>query len=637
MVPGRGPPNYMIKTQNPNIKYQISNTKYQVPDVKCRIQGMACLVCVICYSLFAICYSPPVAAQNPPPDPRFGAVEAFWDANSAAEAGVAWERILFDWSLLQPVDASSWDGNYTQEREIWTAWANAAGREVVGLLIQTPAWATDGPVGCGVPRGLDLPIDDPANVWAAFVRRIVGTFAGRIDRWIIWNEPDIKPGTFGVVWCGSVEEYYLLLKVAYLAAHEANPNVAIHLAALTIDHDPTYLARFLEVATQDPTGAEHGYYFDVATLHIYFQSENVPSRISGTRATLATYGLSKPIWVNETNAPSNADPPYWVLPGANFDVTLEEQAGFLLQAFALALSQGVEHIAVYRWVDNEPRAGEEPFGVIRGDHTRRPAFDAYRLITTHYAGTTSAREDRQSLYTIVTLNRGNLITHVLWARTASAATISITALASQARLVDQTGAEQLIEPIDGQYTFTLPGARCPPVPPDAPIPHPPCIIGGKTYLLVEETGSPPPPEQEESATPVPTEPQTEAGQLTPTVSPATVMPTDLLTPTATLLPTDTPPPTETPTETPFPTVTSTPTTTPLPIPTVTETATPIPPLPTPLPPVETLIPANPTAPTEPSTAAVPDSPTWTLLAGIAVATIFIAIAGALVRYWGGYA
>jgi hypothetical protein len=603
--------------------------KFQIPNSKYRIQGAARLVSVICYLLFAICYSPPVAAQNPPPDPRFGAVEAFWDANSAVEAGVAWERILFDWSLLQPGDAGIWDGNYLQEREIWTAWANAAGREVVGLLIQAPAWATDGPPGCGVPRGLDLPLDDPGNVWATFVRRIVGTFAGRIDRWIIWNEPDIKPGTFGVVWCGSVEEYYLLLKVAYLAAHEANPNAAIHLAALTIDHDPTYLARFLEVAALDPTGAEHGYYFDVATLHIYFQSENVPSRISGTRATLATYGLSKPIWINETNAPSNADAPYWVLPGANFDVTLEEQAGFLLQAFALALSQGVERIAVYRWVDNEPRAGEEPFGVIRSDHTRRPAFDAYRLITTHYAGTISAHEDRQSLYTVVTLNRGNLITHVLWARTASAATVSITALASQARLIDQTGAEQLIEPVDGQYTFTLPGARCPPVPPDAPIPHPPCIIGGATYLLIEETGGAP--LSEETVAPAPEVP-TETLELAPTEVATTTVSTEDPAPES--LPTDTPPPTETPTETP--TIIPSPTTTPIPIPTAIKTATPTPPLPTPPPPTGTAVSADPTAPPDGPAARTSNPPAWSLLVGVAVATIFIAVIGTLIRYRGGY-
>jgi hypothetical protein len=546
-------------------------------------------------------------AQQPPPDRRFGAVEAFWDSAAAAEAGVGWERILFDWSQLQPNGADDWASGYVQERQTWTAWANAAGREVVGLLIKTPAWATDGLPECGVPRGLALPVDDPGNLWAAFVRRIVGTFAGRIDRWIIWNEPDIAPDSFGAAWCGSVEEYYQLLKVAYLVAHEANPNAAIHLAGLTFYHDSTYLDRFLTVATQDPTGPEHGYYFDVVTLHIYFQTDSIRSIISQARTTLSAHELDKPIWINETNAPSNADPPYWVLPGANFDITLEEQAGFLLQSFALALSQGAERIAVYRWVDNVPRPGEEPFGVIRSDHSRRPAYDAFRLITTHYAGTISASEDRQALYTVVTLDRGDRTTRVLWARTRANATVSLPASTAQARLITQAGVEQVIEPAGGQYTLILPGARCPPVSPESPIPHPACIIGGTTYLLIEETGSLPP--STETATPAPT------SEAPTAIAAGPESPTPL--PTATPVPTDMP--TEAPTSTPAPT--EIPTDTPSPAPTWPPTATP-----------GTSVQLN-TRPLPPASAA-PEESIWPMLTGLAVVMLLAVFIGTLFRRQG---
>lgn len=555
---------------------------------------------VICSLVACSLLAVPASAHNPPPDRRFGAVEAFWDAAAAAEAGVGWERILFDWSQLQPNSAQDWNEAHLQERDIWLAWGLAAGREVVGLLINTPAWATNGLPDCGVPRGLDLPLDDPGNVWATVVRRVVGRYAGRINRWIIWNEPDIPPGAFGAEWCGSVEEYYQLLKVAYLAAHEANPNVAIHLAGLTFHHDKTYLNRFLSVATQDPSGPEHGYYFDVVTLHIYFQTETIPSTVGATRATLSAHRLTKPIWINETNAPSNADPPYWVLPGANFDITLEEQAGFLLQAFALALSGGVERIAVYRWVDNELREGEEPFGIIRRDHSRRPAFDAYRLITTHYAGTVSAREERRPLYIVVTLERGNRTTRVVWARTQRGTTVSLPAIAAQARLIDQAGAEQTIAPVKGQYTLTLSGARCPPVSPNADIPHPPCIIGGKTYLLIEETGG----------TPLATEAATPTSTETPAVRVTAPSPTATATPT----------PTETPTTTPTPTPTETPSPTPPPTDTPSPTATRLPTVtPTPLPPAPS----------------VAQEPAWPMLLGLAVAMILAVLIGTMFKRQGG--
>jgi hypothetical protein len=514
---------------------------------------------------------------------RFGAVEALRDPVAAAEARVGWERILFYWSELQPNGPEEWNGYHVPD--IWLNLAAEQGRQVVGLLKHTPAWATGGPVGCGVPRGLDLPIDDPGNLWASFVRRAVSIYAGRIDRWIIWNEPDIVPPTYGYEWCGSMEEYYQLLKVAYLAARQVNPDATIHLAGMTTWHDKSYLRRFLALATADPSGSEHGYYFDVVSLHIYFRTESVPEIINETQATLAAYGLSKPVWVNETNAPPNSDP-QWPMGEANYSISLEEQASFLLQSFALALSAGAERVAVYKWLDNDLPPGFEPFGLIRPDYSRRPAYDAYRLITTHYRGTVSAKEDRRSLHTVVTLDRRALTTRVLWARTQAEATATVPALASQARLVDQTGAEQAIEPVDGQYTVTLPGAPC--------TDKRGCIIGGATYLLVEETSGTVSPTATGVPAPEGTAVLTPTAVLSPTVS---VSPDAAPTVSPTASPTLMPPPTETSTQTPTATVTptDTPTTAPTATPsaTPTSTATPSPtPLPSETPMVPTAIPTS---------------------------------------------
>ena len=598
-------------------------SKTQIPFRRRRIAASVCLALIVCLLFCAVC--PPfirlAAAQSPPPDRRFGAVEAFWETSSAAEAGVAWERILFYWSELQPYSANDWNGFHVQDA--WLGQATSQGREVVGLLKHTPEWATDGPFGCGVPSGLDLPVDDPGNLWAVFVRRTVGMYVGRIDRWIIWNEPEITPDTYGNEWCGTMEEYYQLLQVAYLAAHQANPNVAIHLAGMTFWHDKTYLRRFLSVVVQDPTAAQHNWYFDVASVHIYFQTETVPYIINETRAALRAYGLNKPIWVNETNASPDSDP-LWPLVRPRWRVSLEEQAGFLLQGFALALSAGADRIAAYKWMDAGLPPGGEPFGILRPDGSRRPAFDAYRLITTHYAGAISAREDRQPLYMVVTIDRGNLTTRVLWARTASATTVSIPALAPQARVIDQTGAEQVIVPEEGRYTLTLPGARC-------ADPQDGCIIGGTTYLVVEGNDNPLPPVENSTPTPptppevptetiepepVPTEPLTPTSAVTVTTATQTLTPL----PTATPTPTDMPTATPTPTETPSPTSTPTPTPTSTPRPTITPSPTNTP----------TTIRPTPTVP--PFDPAGPIPRVWPLLVGMVLVTIFAAAVGTMVSY-----
>ena len=484
----------------------------------------------------------PVAAQDPPPDRRFGAIESFRDPVAAAEAGVGWDRILFYWSELQPGGSDDWNSYHVPGD--WLDLAASAGREVVALLKGTPSWATDGQAGCGVPRGLNLPVDDPGYLWATFARRTVSAYQGRVSRWIIWNEPDITADTYGSEWCGNTQEYYQLLKVAYLAAHQVDPTASIHLAGLTHWHDPKYLRNFLAVATSDPTGAANGYYFDVVSLHIYFRSETVPDIINATRSALSAYGISKPIWVNETNAPPNSDPE-WQMPQANYEINLEEQASFLLQSFALALGSGAERVAVYKLLDNDLQPGFEPFGIIRPDRSRRPAYYAYRLITNEYAGTRAATIDRQAKHIVVTLDRGHLATRVLWARSEAGIEATVPAQAGSARLIDQTGAERMVEPVDGQYVIALPGARC--------ADSKGCIIGGPTVLLVEETGAAPTPAE----TPTPEQEPEATSSLDPTISP-TPEPTATIRPTRTPSPTPSPSPSPTVTEPLSPTAAATP-------------------------------------------------------------------------------
>jgi hypothetical protein len=248
--------------------------------------------------------SAPISAQSPP-DARFGAVEAYMAPDKAAELRVGWDRMVVRWHERQPDGPDQWNVS-GEETERVTA-ALAAGREMVILLLGTPAWATDGPAIGGVPRGLSLPVDDPNNLWAAYVRRIVGEYAGRVDRWIIWNEPDIAPEDYGAQFAGSVQDYYQLLKVAYLAARQVNPRAAIHLAGMTHWHDVVhkrkpYLQRLLEAASKDPTARRNNFYFDVVTLHIYFRTETVFEIIALYQNILWRFGLRQPIWLNETNA-----------------------------------------------------------------------------------------------------------------------------------------------------------------------------------------------------------------------------------------------------------------------------------------------------------------------------------------------
>jgi hypothetical protein len=558
------------------------------------------------------------ASASAPPDPRFGAVEAYEAPDQATLAGVGWERILFWWYQLQANGPEDWNEDYfldeILDREL------AQGREVVGLLNNTPHWATDGDPLRGVPRGLYLPHDDPNNLWAAFVRRVVSHYAGRIDHWIIWNEPDVwDEEHVGHTWAGSVEDYYQLLKVAYLTAKEANPNCVIHLTGLTYWWDwvygrRQYFERFLDVVAQDPTAPQHNHYFDVVTLHIYFKPQTVYEITSFFRQAMQEHGLDKPIWINETNAAPSHDPSRPVH-NPRFVISLDEQASYIIQAFALGLAAGAERIAVYKMIDkaSDVHANPEPYGLARADGSLRPAFHAYQVVTNHFADARQASLVRRGEIDQVTIDRGERTTTVLWNRSSVTRTIAVQAIASQAILINKEGQSRTLTPNDGQYVLTLAGALC-----SDPTG---CIIGGSPLLLVEEG------------------PPSARGSLRQPTSTPTATPTSMATPSPTATPTST----QTPTPTPMPTATPTPTPTmtPLPIPTATPTNTPMPTATNTPSPTSTFIPSptatatNSPVPTLPVASAPEDPPSPPLNAGVVALLGLIPLGGALIwwRIW----
>ncbi len=159
----------------------------------------------------------------------------------------------FHWAAVQPDGPDQW-----VEAELTEAQLDAelaSGRELVGLLIGVPDWAKDEK---GLPRGLYLLPDYPGNLWAAFVRQAVTRYRGRIDHWIIWNEPDIWDTSHpGFTWPGTIDDYVRLLKVAYLTAKSANPDSVIHLAAVSHYWDvefgrELYYPKLLEAILADP-------------------------------------------------------------------------------------------------------------------------------------------------------------------------------------------------------------------------------------------------------------------------------------------------------------------------------------------------------------------------------------------------
>ncbi len=479
------------------------------------------------------------------PDYRFGVVESYAAPDAATTLGAGWTRVTFEWNRIQTNGPDEW--NVTPISDEVLANELAQGRQVTGLLITTPGWATDVGIGPGVPQGLYLPSDDPNNLWANFVRTIVARYAGRIDHWTIWNEPEIPASSPDMTWGGSMDDFIQLLRVAYTVARETNPNAVVHMAAVTHWYNEHWFGQFLDALTADPNAAANNYYFDVATFHLYHEPEKIYDVVAHYRRMMLDHGLAKPIWIAETNAYLSR-------------VSEDEQASFIVQAFSLEIAAGAERIAVYKMADTatDQAADPEPFGLVRMDGSRRAAFTAYQAATTYLAGFRSATWDRRDEIAVVTVDRGEWTTTVVWARTPEPQTAMIPARTTQALVVDAQGSASYVYPERGYYYVGLAGADC----------SAGCQMGGPPLMLVEEA---PVSAITVLAPPSPTPPGTPDPNFTPD-------PGDWPTPTPTFTPTPAPTSTSTPPPTPTSTPTNTPTPTPAPTftPTLTPTVTPIP-------------------------------------------------------------
>ena len=430
-------------------------------------------------------------------DGHLGAVEAFRTDQTtlAYDAGVKWERLTFWWRGMQAGPGQGLNPFYLpisyvdQER--------AHGVQVVGVLVNTPDWAAADPAQAGrsVPKNLGQPYNDPNNYWGQFVRRVVQMYAGHIDTWVIWNEPDITPDAPNAayyLWAGSPADYEQLLKVAYLNAHEVNPNVQIASAAVTYWTDihmgrQQWFGRFLDQVAADPSAAQHHQYFDIAAANLYTNPENLYTVPQLYHQMMQQHGFDKPIWITETNVIPYNDP---VNAGtangsaAQMRSTLDEQANFMLEAIAMGLAGGAPKIEAYKMKDGD---GDVVNGeaLVRADYSKRPEYYAFQVAAQYFADYRSATLFAPGDLREVVFDRGTSRVSVLWDAAPTPITVQVPAAGNgQAQRGGPGGNFQPLAATSGSFPLTLPGATM-----HTDLDNPNSYLIGGTPVVLVETGT----------------------------------------------------------------------------------------------------------------------------------------------------
>ncbi len=351
---------------HPSFSRQPGNSQSDRPSA--RYELLARVLQIIHVALFAILVlcmpsladsASPGLQSNDPRDDR-----SPWGVSTGAEglsaypvfnpmlkqAGARWFRHSYEWQTVQPKHGQ-WNFALT-DRLVENARAN--GIHLTGFFGYFAPWASaDG----GTRR---FPIKD-IQFWRDYVRGMVERYHSDIKYWEIWNEFD-----GGFAEGGTPEMYAELVREASLAAKAVDRTAKIGMSVANFD------VRFLDVAIK--AGAAN--YFDYICVHPYemlggLSDGREPSFLNMTatlRKTLAAnhQPVDIPLWITEigSGAPLRRD-----------DALDQTQASLLAKAYLLSIAAGFERMF---WFE----ARGPDFGLIRPDMTRRPSYDALKVLTT---------------------------------------------------------------------------------------------------------------------------------------------------------------------------------------------------------------------------------------------------------------
>jgi hypothetical protein len=343
---------------------------------------------------FSITLAPPVAPDALLVDSPFGINNAFnpdtpdLDARLAAmqQAGIKWGRQDFTWRRIEKTKAEyDWSGYDALVEK-----CRAHGLSIFGNLSYQPQF-------------YDLRTDEAVQAYAAFARAAVKRYAGKVDYWQIWNEPNL-----GFL-KGDVEAYAKFLAAAGKAVHEANPKAKV-LALNMAFCDVLWASNAMQRVPNDA--------FDIVCFHPY-RNPNAPEdkfdwwvtdqyvkrfhpdlttnyplahqsfleQTDELIAVMKKFGAPKPLWVTEICFNTHIHP-YGVPELRSADLLVR----FYVQAIA---SRKIEK--VFWWTLKD--GGEQQFdaaemvGLMRADFTPKYSYYAYGVMTRMLEGKRWVRND----------------------------------------------------------------------------------------------------------------------------------------------------------------------------------------------------------------------------------------------------
>ena len=286
------------------------------------------------------------------PGNEAGLAEMDRAATMAQAAGVKWSREEFGWGRVEP-RRGQFDWTF-YDRVVATA--KRHGIAVYGLLAYWSGWTKP-----YTPEGME----DYCRYAAACVRR----YRDDIRHWEVWNEPNI------FFWKGPRDMYADLLKRAYAAIKEANPQAQV-LGISTAGIDTKFIERTMALGAP----------FDILTIHPYRRSLDDERFVEDLKKAADLVrrpdGTAREVWITEmgwaTHVAHNAI-------GKGFQVTSQrDQAQLVARAYLDAVASGAApNISWYDFRNDgrDPFNFEHNMGIVTRDFEPKPAYRAFATMT----------------------------------------------------------------------------------------------------------------------------------------------------------------------------------------------------------------------------------------------------------------
>jgi hypothetical protein len=240
--------------------------------------------------------------------------------------------------------------------------ARAQGMHVLGILGFPPAWASTAPADAARPWVYKPKLE----TWERYVEAVTRHFAGIVDHWEIWNEPNIS-----VFWepKPDAKEFMDVVRTGYAAAKRGNPKCTVITPGLAGagEYGGDFLGEMIRGGAVPSC--------DALSIHPYRQTTPEESDLVGDLVRIAAlceqHGGRRALWLTEW---------CWTteIPGGS---TEERSALMTGRGIVLALGTGlVDRILWFRLADpgTDRFYSEDNYGLCYNDLTPKPAYFALR-------------------------------------------------------------------------------------------------------------------------------------------------------------------------------------------------------------------------------------------------------------------